>query len=279
MTGTPEIMIGGDAYLRDSKGNLAAKANIRPADLLMDQTVGKMMAYALDLSAELARFRAHSMADIAAFDALLAQEYGLTRDDGGKGNRTFTSFDGCRQVKISVADRIVLGPELQIAKKLLDEAIIERSGGADPFLVTLVNRAFRVDQEGKVDVASILALRRLQVDDPRWPDITRAIDDSIRTVGTKTYVRFYTRATSEAAWRLVPLDLATTEPTPEAFARRSLRRTVEDARALAERANHLLCQDHFSRAQAVVEQLQALLGGGISPTPRAAAGLADEEAA
>jgi hypothetical protein len=273
------IVIEDTTYRRNSRGDLVPLANIKPVDLLMDEMVDKLIEYGEDLSAEMARFRAHSMADIAQFDALIAQEYNVSRADGRKGNRTFTSYDGCRRVQVSVADRVMFGPELQAAKQLLDELIASRSGNADPVLLALVNRAFRVDQEGKVNKSELLALARMDIDDPRWPNIKRAIGDAERTVGTATYLRLYARSAPDAVWQMVPLDMAAIEVSSAAFARRSLRRTVEDARALADRANHLLCQDHFSGAHAVVEQLQALLGGGMSPTPRAAANVADEEAA
>ncbi|MGE4526803.1 MAG: DUF3164 family protein [Rhodospirillaceae bacterium] len=222
------LVIDGTRYLRNAQGDLVALANIKPMDLLMDEMVRRVSDYAEDLSAELARFVAHTDADIAALDALLAQDYGVEPRET-KGNRTFVSFDGLLKVQVAVSDRIVLGPELQAAKAVLDAMILERGEGVDPFLLTLVKRAFKVDQEGKVDVRSILALRRMQVDDARWADFCRAIDDAVRVVGSKRYIRIYRRATADGAWKMVPLDLAAVEPGPAAFARRSLRRRVEEA--------------------------------------------------
>ncbi|CUW41108.1 putative phage capsid protein (Mu-like phage) [Magnetospirillum sp. XM-1] len=233
------VIVDGIARLPDDKGNLVALANIKPMDLLMDEMVRKVVAYGEDLSAELARFAAHTDADIAALDALIAQDYGVEPKET-KGNRTFTSFDGLLQVKVAVSERIVLGPELQAAKTVLDSLIRERGTGVDPFLMTLIQRAFKVDQEGKVDVRSILALRRMQVDDPRWPDFCRAIDDSVRVVGSKRYIRIYRRPNPQANWSMVPLDLAAVEPTPAAFERRSLRRQVEETEQLNTRLADLL---------------------------------------
>lgn len=224
------VVIGGETYLPNAQGDLVALANIKPMDRLMDEMVRKVAAYGEDLSAELARFAAHTDADIAALDALIAQDYGVEPKET-KGNRTFTSFDGLLQVKVAVSERIVLGPELQAAKTVLDTLIRERGTGVDPFLMTLIQRAFKVDQEGKVDVRSILALRRMQVDDPRWPDFCRAIDDSVRVVGSKRYIRIYRRPNPQANWSMVPLDLAAIEPGPTAFERRSLRRQVEELEA------------------------------------------------
>jgi hypothetical protein len=223
------VEMNGRKYLANARGDLVAVDNIKATDLLMDELVRKLVGYAEDLSAELARFQVHTFADIAAFDALLAQEYNVSRPEDLKGNRTFTSFNGTLQVKIRVGDRLILGPELQIAKKLLDAMIQERSEGADPFLITLVNQAFKVDQEGKVDVHSILALRRMDVPDPRWAEVTRAIDDATRVIGTKQYVNFYRRSSPTGRWEMVPLDMAAVQPSSDAFERRGLRRSQEDA--------------------------------------------------
>lgn len=261
------ITIGDNQYLRDAKGDLKALANITPIDMLMDEMVRKCTAYAEDISAELARFQLHVYADIAAFDALLAQEYGVTQDGASKGNRTFTSFNGCRQIKVQVADRIQLGPELQIAKRLLDEMILARANkaGADSFLVTLVTQAFKVDQEGKVDVGAILALRRMKVDDPSWEKVTDAIDGAVRIIGTKRYVRFYRRADANGDWQMVPLDIAKAIPTPADTDRRSLRRSVEEGLDAAElAASYLLDGAPISALERLNQAIIALGGTGIS---------------
>lgn len=266
------VTIGGAQYLRDSKGDLKALVNISPIDLLMDEMVRKCTAYAEDISAELARFQLHVYADIAGFDALLAQEYGVTQDGESKGNRTFTSFDGCRQIKVQVADRIQLGPELQIAKRLLDEMILARANaeGADTFLVTLVTQAFKVDQEGKVDVGAILALRRMKVADPNWEKVTNAIDGAVRIIGTKRYVRFYRRADANADWQMVPLDIAKAIPTPADTDRRSLRRSVEEARDLTSlAATYFLDGAPVTGLERLHAAMVALGGAGISDEDRA----------
>ncbi len=242
------VLIDSIPYLRNAQGDLTAVGNIKPMDLLMDEMVRKVAGYAEDLSAELARFVAHTDADIAALDALIAQNYGVEPRET-KGNRTFVSFDGLLKVQVAVSDRIVLGPELQAAKAVLDAMIIERGEGVDPFLLTLVKRAFRVDQEGKVDVRAILALRRMQVDDDRWPDFCRAIDDAVRVVGSKRYIRIYRRDRTDAAWKMVPLDLAAVEPTPAAFERMSLRRQVEEAKV------------HLNDIRAVLERVDDIPEG------------------
>ena len=224
------VVINGATYLHNARGDLVPVGNIKATDLLQDEMVRKLCGYAEDLSADLARFQSHSYADIAAFDAMLDQEYGVKAPRATKGNRSFSTFDGSLQVKVCVADQIAFGPELQSAKKLLDELIIERAEGADTLLVALVTQAFKTDKEGKVDTGSILALRRLEVDDPRWGDIVRAIDDSVKVFGSKSYLRFY-RKGSDGRMVMIPLDMASVAPNPAAMARVSLRRRVDELEA------------------------------------------------
>ena len=210
------------------------------------------------------------MADAGALaDALLAQDYNIEAPETGKGNRTYVSFDGCTRVQIAVSDRIVLGPQLQMAKTILDAIINERGEGVDAFLVNLVKQAFKVDQEGKVDMHSIFALRRMQVDDPRWTDFCRAIDDSVQVLGSKRYLRIHKRANAEAKWEMIPLDMASVEPTSAAFERRSLRRQVEEltaelqeTRAIIGKAYGMMQDDMFKSAgdilsDAIADQILA----------------------
>ncbi len=225
------FLLDGKPYVRNACADPTPLANVKPADQLIDETVYKDTDFALDLSGELTRFQMHSFADFAQLDAMLDQEYGVKQPEKSKGNRTYASFDGLRQVKIQVANRMQFGPELQSAKKLLDELIRDKAEGADALLVALVNQAFKVDQEGKIDPAAILSLRRLQVHDERWAEICRAIDDSIRVIGTKRYIRFYARADLESEFELIPLDIAGVKPTAEALQRGSLRRQVEQLQA------------------------------------------------
>lgn len=262
------ILIGDKWYLNDAKGDLRALDRIPAQDLLMDELVRKCTAYAQDISGELGRFQLHCWADIAGFDALLQQQYGVEPNTETKGNRTFTSFDGCQQVKVQVSDRIQLGPELQVAKQLLDKMILARADkdGADPFLVTLVTQAFKVDQEGKVDVSAILALRRMEMDDPDWRNVIAAIDAAVRIIGTKRYIRFYQRARQDGEWQMVPLDIAKTIPVPADLERKSLRRTVEEGReTLSYAISCLLSGQPVNAMELLDEALRVLGADGVDP--------------
>ena len=165
------------------------------------------MGFAVALSARVARFKGHTIADLGGFQDLLAQEYGA-RLGGKKGNVTFQTIDGTMKVQVQIADQITFGPELQAAKALVDECLIEWGADSRAELAALVNRVFNVEREGMIDKAGLFSLLRLDIADARWTRAMTAIRDSIRVTGSKSYIRFYRRARAEAAWEPVTIDLA-----------------------------------------------------------------------
>ncbi|PKP85858.1 MAG: sulfate transporter [Alphaproteobacteria bacterium HGW-Alphaproteobacteria-2] len=201
------VELHGKAYMPDARGNLVPVELIRPAVLLEDEVVRKVVGYAEVLSAQVARFKGHTFEDLGALDALLAQEYDLTKG-GAKGNKTYQTHDGLMKVQVQVADYIDFGPQLQIAKALVDECLNEWSEDARPEIRAIVTRAFNTDKEGQINRSEIFMLLRLAIEDPRWLKAMEAIRDAMRIVGTKIYVRVYRRETPDGAWRAVTIDLA-----------------------------------------------------------------------
>ena len=172
-------LVGDKSYLTDAKGNLVPIENVKPADKLEDETVRKIMGYARDLSDQVARFKAHTFDDLGAFEALIAQDYGASKG-GAKGNKTFMSFDGMLKVTVQVQDNIDFGPQLQIAKALVDECLNEWAADARPEIRSIVTRAFNTDKAGKINRAEIFMLLRLDIEDERWKRAMDAIRDAMR---------------------------------------------------------------------------------------------------
>jgi hypothetical protein len=201
------VEVDGKQYMRDAKGALVPLAIVKAQDQLQDEVVRKIMGYAIALSDQVARFKEHTFEDIGGFEALLAQEYDATIG-GAKGNKTLMSFDGLFKVTVQVADNIVFGPELQIAKALVDECLNEWSEGARDEIRAIVTRAFNTDKEGQINRSEIFMLLRLEIEDPRWLRAMKAIRDAMRVVGSKTYVRCYRRESFDGPWAAVSIDLA-----------------------------------------------------------------------
>ena len=144
---------------------------------------------------------------MSAFKSLLGEKYNV-KVGGKKGNITLQSFDGLKKVQIQIGDFISFGPALQVAKDLVDECLQEWSSGARDEIRVIVNQAFDVGKEGKINTQAILQLRRLGITDPKWLKAMEAISDSIRISSSKEYIRFYKRETFSSEWMPLSLDIA-----------------------------------------------------------------------
>ena len=194
-------------YMKDSAGRLVPESMVKPTEKLEDQLVTKIMDFASALSYQISRFKAHTGDDIATFLSLIDEQYNVKKG-GHKGNMTLQTYDGLKKVQVAVSENIAFGAELQTAKTLIDECINEWGVNSRPEIVTLIDHAFQVDKEGKINRNALLSLRRLDIKDETWQRAMQAITDSIRIDGSKQYYRFYERETPKSAWKAVTVDLA-----------------------------------------------------------------------
>ncbi len=200
-------LINGREFMNNAKGGLDPIGNVKDQYKLEDQTVRKCIEFALNLNAQVSRFRGHTAADLSALDALLAEKYNVTIG-GKKGNRTYQTYDGLMKIQVQVSDLISFGPELQIAKALIDECLTEWSADSRPEIQSIVTRAFNTEKEGQVNRADVFMLLKLEIEDDRWKTAMEAVRDAIRVTGSKEYVRFYERETLDDAWHPITIDLA-----------------------------------------------------------------------
>ncbi|ELW7372144.1 TPA: DUF3164 family protein [Yersinia enterocolitica] len=179
-------------YRRNGQGYLVPENLIRPIDNLRDDTVLSIVEAAKALRVAMATFKAASMKQIEDFIDLSSKEYGVEYG-GTKGNVTLPSFDGQFKILRAVGDHRVFDERIQAAKKLIDDCVTEWSDGADDKIKALVDHAFRVNKQGRIDINEVLRLRQVDIDDPRWLEAMDAIADSIQISGTSQYLRIYER--------------------------------------------------------------------------------------
>lgn len=193
-------------HRKDSRGRLVPESQIKDVDLMRDQVVRELTAEALAVQAILARFKQKAFDTINAFVDLSAEKYGA-KLGGSKGNVSLLTFDGTLRVQLAIQESIQFDERLQAAKELIDECLREWTVGARPEIATLVQDAFRVDAAGKLRTGSVLALRRLDITDPRWLQAMQAIGDAVQVVGSKSYVRFH-RRDANGQYQAISLDIA-----------------------------------------------------------------------
>ena len=204
---SPIREVDGNNYMTNIKGSLVPVEVVKEKDKIEDVVVRKIIAFAHDLSAQVARFHGHCFEDIGALEALIAEKYDA-KLGGRKGNMTLMSYDGTMKIQVQVADHIDFGSELQVAKSLIDECLIEWSADSRPEIRAIITSAFNTDKEGQVNRADIFMLLRMDIKDERWIKAMEAIRDAIRVVGSKTYIRFYQRENGASKWQAITIDLA-----------------------------------------------------------------------
>ncbi|MDX3805129.1 MAG: DUF3164 family protein [Bosea sp. (in: a-proteobacteria)] len=200
------VEVGSEKFMRDARGNLMGLGQIKTQRILEDEMVRKVMRFARELSDQIRRFKGHTFEDLAAFQSLLEQQYGAPAG-GPKGNVTFRTFDDSMRVEVKIADQVAFGPELQAAKRLVDECLKEWGADSHEMIRSLVTKVFNVEKEGQINRGELFTLLAIEHSDPRWQSAMEAIRDSIRVIGTKAYLRFRIRD-EQGAWSTVTIDLA-----------------------------------------------------------------------
>lgn len=201
------IVADGNRYMADGKGGLRAVENIPPMKKLQDEMVRKVFGFAFALSDQISRFKGHVYEDLGGLDALMMQEYGM-KVGGVKGNRTYSTFDGLMKIEVRIADLIVYGPEMQVAKAIFDKVLNARAAGADPLIRSIITNAFDTDKEGQINRANVFVLLNVEDPDPEFQEGQRAIRNAMHTIGSKSYLRFGHRDAYDAAWQTLTIDLA-----------------------------------------------------------------------
>lgn len=194
-------------YWQDAKGNLIPEAKIKTIDKVQNELVYRLCGMARDQSAILASFKRISTDELAAFVSLSGSEYGV-QVGGDKGNVTLMSFDGKYKLVRQVSDSITFGPQLLAAKQLIDNCVHRWAAGANDNIRALVNHAFQTDKTGQINTARVLALRQLDIKDEEWLRAMQAIADSIQTLSSKPYVRFYERDDKTGEYLPIVLNVA-----------------------------------------------------------------------
>lgn len=182
---------------------------IRADEKIKDELVEKLIVQAVDISSILNRFKKDALGEVNDYFDLLLQNYHLDAlKNSKKGNITLENYSGTMKVQIQNADSVSFDEKLQIAKIKIDECLHELTEGSSPEIKTLITKAFEVDKKGDINAKKILALKSYDISHPKWIEAMIIIDESIEIVGSKAYIRFYTRESTNKEYKLISLDLA-----------------------------------------------------------------------
>lgn len=194
-------------YWRDGEGRLIPENMVKPIDRARDDLVRELVGKAKAASAVLADFKAKAFGDIGAFVEMSGEQYGV-KLGGVKGNVTLLSFDGRFKIVRQIQEHLVFDERLQAAKQLIDECIQTWTEGSSDEIKALINDAFQVNKEGKINTARVLGLKRLNINDEKWLRAMQAIADSVQVAGSKPYIRIYERVGDTDQYQPISLDVA-----------------------------------------------------------------------
>lgn len=200
---TPQIPEG---YRENAHGCLVPEAQVREIDKARDELVLEKVAKVKAMQSQLRSLKQELMGDIAAFVELSAERYGV-KVGGDKGNITLQSYDGRYRIKRQTSETIAFDEGLRAAKALIDDCLEEWSRNSPSPLRVIVEQAFQINKEGRINTNAILGLRRHQIDDDRWNRAMQAISDSLQVLDSKAYVRVYERD-DQGRYQPIPLDIA-----------------------------------------------------------------------
>lgn len=181
-----------EGYRLNDKGHLIPLDKIKEIDKLRDETVINLVKQALSLQIQMRAVKEQFFAEFHNFVELSAQEYD-TVIGGKKGNVSLISFDGKYKVQIAIQDNLVFDERLQVAKSLIDECLTEWTKDSNDNIKAIIDNAFAVDKEGKINIRRVLSLRSLNIVDDKWQKAMTAISDATQVISSKEYMRFYQR--------------------------------------------------------------------------------------
>lgn len=196
-----------NGYRKDAQGRLVPEDAIKPIDQARDELVQDLISKAKALRENLTQFKAAAFGDIEAFVEMSGEEYGV-RLGGKKGNVTLLSFDGQYKIQRAIQESISFDERLQAAKELIDQCLHDWTENTGPEIRALIGEAFRVDTKGEIRTARVLALRRLEITDPRWQKAMQAIGEACQVTGSKSYIRLYERVGDSNQYQPISLDIA-----------------------------------------------------------------------
>lgn len=194
-----------DARMENCDGDMIQVKNIKEKDLVEHDLVLSIACIWLHLSAMLGRFKQHTFEDITTFVDLLFESYKVKRG-GSEGNMQFTTFDKKFKLVVGIQKTIDFGPEIEVAKQKLLEAVESYPEEANDLKTMLLATFTQID--GKLRVANVLRLRTYKFNNLLWNEGMRIIDDAIEVISSKKQIRFYMRNNPGGEYVAVPLHIA-----------------------------------------------------------------------
>ena len=191
----------------DPQGRYVPMGLVKEIDKTRNDLVRGQVEAAKELQTAMIKFKQIIMSEIKAFVELAAMEWDV-KLGGKKGNITLYSYDGKYKIQVQISENMVFDEQLQVAKAMIDQCLIKWTENSGLEIKALINDAFQVDKEGRINTNRIITLRRHVIKDELWLKAMDAISASAQVVGSKEYIRLYERVEGKDKWNAISLDMA-----------------------------------------------------------------------
>ncbi|MDE4175779.1 DUF3164 family protein [Phaeobacter sp. PT47_59] len=171
-------------------GSYVAYDDMEPRQQLAHDLVMRFFPEAEKCNEGLARLKAETLSEIAAFSEMMMNDHGVTVG-GAEGNITLRSICGRFAIRREVAKSVTFGPELEAAKALISKFLEEELEDSRDTVKEIVGKVFKLNGKGRVDTYGILGLREHRFEHPLWRQAMDAIEKAIIKDTANTYVRWY----------------------------------------------------------------------------------------
>ena len=196
-------------YMKDINGDEVNVKYVNAYDKARDRVSRRILKRFVEERKRMEALLKDSLADL---DSLMKLKDSL----GDRGNFQTQSFDGLIQVEVRQQYNVYLDERVIKARELMIDYVnhvLEKVNGVDvTVLRRLVDSAFRANSLGFLPVSKIHELKRMVVNDPRWQEAIKILEEAMKPVKGKRYLNCATRRSTQGDFQTIRLDLATCWP-------------------------------------------------------------------
>jgi len=192
----------------DGRGRAIPPAYVKRIDRMRDAAVERVAKMVRDERERLGRTKELMTSIVEKFLQESADRAGVNWG-GPKGNIQISNFSGDLRVEIRMRDMIEFDERLDMAKSCIDQYLASLMEAAPADLRVLVGHAFRVDGKGRLNVGSVLSLRKLEIKHELWQKAMHLIDEARRIECSRSYIQVSVK--TSAGWKQISLDFSKLE--------------------------------------------------------------------
>lgn len=207
--GRPSVAFPGalPGHWLDAHGRQVPVAIINAREQARHELVFGIAQRAVALNAQIAEFRAQSFADIECYQEMLFDAFSV-KSGGRAGNLSLTSYCGRWKVERAAQSKIQIDEAFAVARELILNFAADLVKRSDKEIGMLIMDKFAVDADGNLSISKLLELRKFPFTDERWTRAMEILNESLRVVGSKIYLRVYERRESDKKYVPITLNMS-----------------------------------------------------------------------